>query len=311
MTTRAPRPTDLVALVTFDEDVRENLAVTRERLAQGNGAPTPLAAAFAQWLHLGRRTWVSIAGRQIRGIATARELNARHAWEIDTLIDGDDAEGSEVLEDLLRQAILAAEHAEATHLLMRTRTDGPAAEAASRAGFSRVQAERLWSGRMAAPAGNPAGVREWTEADSFPSFQVFCRSIPVAARQSMAMTVDEWNAVRDRHWQVRGDGALVVEREQRVVGVARYARASGQFTFGVEPDAHGAADALLAGLAARLAEAERQFALVPAAGPTEDAALRRAGLEADPEGFALFCKRVLQPVKEETYARAGIPITGG
>ena len=74
MTTRAPRPTDLVALVTFDEDVRENLAVTRERLAQGNGAPTPLAAAFAQWLHLGRRTWVSIAGRQIRGIATARDV---------------------------------------------------------------------------------------------------------------------------------------------------------------------------------------------------------------------------------------------
>jgi len=54
--TRAPRPTDLVALVTFDDEVRENLAVTREHLTEPPSAARPLSAAIDQWLHLGRRT---------------------------------------------------------------------------------------------------------------------------------------------------------------------------------------------------------------------------------------------------------------
>lgn len=311
MSTRTPRPTDLVALVTFDEDVRENLAVTRERLAQGNGAPKPLAAAIGEWLHLGRRTWVSVAGRQIRGIATARELTAKHAWEIDTLIEADDGQSSEVLEDLLRQAILAAEEAAITHLLLRTRADGLAAEAATRAGFSLVQAERLWSGRLTTKDGPAHGVRASTEGDTFASFQVYCRSVPVAARQSMAMTVDEWRAVHDRHWQERGDGALIAEQDGRVVGTARYARGSGQFTLVVEPDASAAADALLGVIARRVAGSDRHLALVAASGATEDAALRRGGLIDEPAVYALFCRRILRPVREETYARTGIPVTGG
>jgi len=311
MDTRAPRPTDLVALVTFDEDVRENLAVTRERLAHGNTAPTPLGAAIEQWLHLGRRTWVSIGGRQIRGIATARELTAKHAWEIDTLIEADDRQSREVLEDLLRQAIVGAQEAEVTHLLLRTPEASIAAEAASRAGFSLVQGERLWHGRLRTTSTTTNGVREWSDADAFASFQVYSRAVPLSARQSMAMTVDEWSAVRDRHWQERSDGALVVEHESRVAGTARYARGTGQFTLVVEPEAHAAADALVTALARRLGDADRHIALVAATGATEDAALRRAGLEADPGAYTLFCKRLLHPVREEVFARAGIPITGG
>jgi hypothetical protein len=311
MSTRAPRPTDLVALVTFDEDVRENLAVTRERLAQGNNAPMPLAAAIEQWLHLGRRTWVNVAGRQIRGIATARELSARHAWEIDTLIEADDRLGREVLEDLLRQAIVAAQDAEVTHLLLRTPEDSLAAAAAPRAGFSSVYAERLWTGRLAPTSTTTHGVREWGEEDAFAQFQVYSRAVPIAARQAMAMTVDEWTATRDRHWQERGDGALLVESQGRVVGSARYARGSGQFTLVAEPDAAAPTDALLAAVARRLGEADRHMALVASSGATEDAALRRAGLTCAPGAYALFCKRLMHPVREETYARAGIPLTGG
>jgi len=311
MSTRAPRPTDLVALVTFDEDVRENLAVTRERIAQGNDAPLPIAAAIEQWLHLGRRMWVNVSGRQIRGIATARELAAKHAWEIDTLIEAGDGLGREVLADLLRQAIVAAQEAEVTHLLLRTPEGSLAAEAAPRAGFAAVQSERLWTGRLAPTSTTTHGVREWRDEDSFAQFQVYCRSVPVGARQAMAMTVDEWTATRDRHWQERGDGGLLVEQQGRVVATARYARGSGQFTLLAEPDAHAATDALVAAIARRLGEADRHMALVAASGATEDAALRRAGLACEPTAYALFCKRLLHPVREETYARAGIPLTGG
>ena len=38
--------------------------------------------------------------------------------------------------------------------------------------------------------------------------------------------------------------------------------------------------------------------------------VRNGNVEVEPTPFVLFCKRVLHPVREETYARAGIPITG-
>ena len=56
------------------------------------------------------------------------------AWEIDTLIEADDRQSRDVLGDLLRQAIVAAQGAEVTHLLLRTPDDSLAAEAAARAG---------------------------------------------------------------------------------------------------------------------------------------------------------------------------------
>ncbi len=310
--TRTPRPTDLVALVTFDGEVRENLAVTRERLAQPSGAPKPLSAAIEQWLHLGRRTWVSVAGRQIRGIATARELGAKSAWEIDTLIDADDdRRDGGVIADLLRQAAVAAEQAEVTHLLLRAAVDGPAAETAVRCGFAPVIAERLWRGHLAPlPAAAAIDVRDTTDADAFAAFQVYGRALPVAARQSLAMTVDEWSAVRDGHWQERGGGELGAERDGRMVATARYGRGSGQFTFVAEPEADAAVDALLTALGARLGEAERHLALVASCGAAEERALRRAGLTPVAD-YTLFCRRIARPAREEGYVRAGIPIRGG
>ncbi|MDA0366086.1 MAG: hypothetical protein O2843_09535, partial [Chloroflexi bacterium] len=117
--THAARPTDLVALVTFDGEVRENRAVTREALGREPEAPRPLSAALEQWLGLGRQTWVTVQGRSVQGIATARDLSAKSAWIIDTLIDADreDAAG-DVLRDLLRQAAVAAERARVTHILL-------------------------------------------------------------------------------------------------------------------------------------------------------------------------------------------------
>ncbi|MEX2446946.1 MAG: hypothetical protein WD734_06340 [Dehalococcoidia bacterium] len=310
--TRAPRPTDLVALVTFDDEVRENLAVTREQIAHPSAVPTPLSAAMGQWLHLGHRMWVSMQGRQLQGIATARELTAKHAWEVDTLLDADEQHGGEVVMDLLQQIALAAEESEVTHVLLRTRAEGGAVDHALRCGFARVTHERLWHGHLA-PATDAAGsvsVREWVPEDAFASFQTYCRAFPMTARQAMAMTVDEWDAVRDRHWQERGDGALVAEVDGHIAATGRFARATGQFTLVAEPEAHAAADGLLVAIADRIEPAERHVALVAASAATEEGALRRAGMEPGDE-FALLCKRIARPVREEGYARAGIPITGG
>ena len=309
--TRAPRPTDLVALVTFDEEVRENQAVTRDRLGVPNDSPRPLAAAIEQWLHLGRRTWINVAGREIRGIATARDLTSKSAWEIDTLVDAPGADEQVVL-DLLRQAARAAREAQATHLLLRTPLGTTAEQQAPRAGFRPVVQERLWMGpAQGAPQASERSavlVREATDADVYPRFQVYSRSLPVAAREAMAMTVEEWQAVQDYRWVERNGGVtLVAEREGRVVASARCAK-SGQFTLAAEEGATEAAVALLGAVPRWQAGAPDRFALLPAGSVAEEAA-RRFGMQ-EAGAFALFCLRISHPVREEVHARAGVPITG-
>lgn len=307
--TRAPRPTDLVALVTFDGEVRENLAVTRAHLTQPATPARPLSAAIAQWLHPGRRTWISVSGREIRGIATARDLSARSAWHLDTLIaTGADEGDAGVLRDLLRQASVAAAEAEVTHLVLRTPEGSPAQDVAPREGFQAVTLETLWAGHLAPfAASTEASVREATPADAHAIFQVYSRTWPVAARQALAMTLDEWTAVQEQHWLERG-ATFVAEQGGHLCGFAQTSR-TGQFTLTVTPGAPAAADALLAAVATRLADAERHVSLVAACGSEEAAALRRAGLGPE-RSFALLCKRIARPVREEAYARAGMPITG-
>ena len=303
--TRAPRPTDLVALVTFDEEVRENQAVTRDRLGQPRETPRPLAAAIEQWLHLGRRTWITVAGREIRGIATARDLAARTAWELDTLFDAPDSDERVIL-DLLRQAGQAAHEALATHLILRAPAGSTAALEAPRAGFRPVMVERLWSGAIArtALARDGVAVRGAEETDLTSRFHLYCRAMPVTAREAMAMTVEEWQATQDSRWLDRSGETLLAERNGRIAAAMRVAR-NGQFSLAVDPDAPEAGDRLLDAVRERHATA---FALVPRGTAAEDA-VRRAGLVAGDE-FALFCLRIIQPVRDEAYVRAGVAIPG-
>ncbi len=294
---RPPRPTDLVALVTFDGVVRENQAVTRDRLGKAPGTPRPLSAAVEQWLHLGRWTWVSVRGRSIVGIATARELSAPSAWELDTLIDAGDDPG--VIADLLRQAAQSAARAKVTHVLLRTPSDAPAAQQAQRAGFAKALDERSWGGHLQVDA-TAEGVRDWRAGDDIACFQLYSRALPVAARSVLAMTREEATAVHERRWHERGR-SFVADCEGRVMGLARVARSGGQFSLMVEPGRRDVAQALLAAVSERLDKTAVHRALVPVCGADEERALRDAGLEPGSE-FTLFCHRTARPVLYEAHA---------
>lgn len=295
--TRPSRPTDLVALVTFDGVVRENQAVTRDRLGKAPGTPRPLSAAVEQWLHLGRRTWVSVRGRSIVGIATARELSTPTAWELDTLIDAGDDPG--VIADLLRQAAHSAARAKVTHVLLRAPSDSPAARQAPRAGFAKALDERLWGGHLQIEA-TAEGVRDWRASDDIACFQLYGRAFPVTARAVIAMTREEATAVHERRWHERGR-TFVAEREGRVAGLARVARSGGQFSLMVEPGQREVARALLSAVSGRLDKTAVHRALVPVCGADEEHALREAGLEPRSE-FTLFCHRTARPVLDEARA---------
>jgi hypothetical protein len=325
--THSARPTDLVALVTFDDEVYVNQAVVRERIAHPSDAPKPIGAAIEQWLGLGRQTWIDMRGRQIEGIATARELSDG-VWLIDTLIDaslprGEGPEGTAVVEALLRKATNAAPEHQVTHVLLRTALDAPAHGAALRAGFKRVVVEEVWRGALGRSSSLGAApgveVREARDSDEFGRFQLFNRALPIDARQAIAMTVEEWRATRERRWLGRGSSEWVALAEDRVVGVLRL-NPSGevaQLDLMFDPNADGARGALLEAAARVLAgangasEAREVLAVVPASTPAMGAALGERGFRREAE-YALLCYRTQRVATERRAVPAGMAVpTGG
>ncbi len=308
----AARPTDLVALVTFDNEVRENQAVTLESLGADEHRSRPLNVALAQWLHLGRRMWVNVDGREVHGIATARDLGARSAWVIDTLIDaGSAGHGDEVIADLLAQAVEAARRAGVTHLLLRTATDASAREPAMQAGFRPALPERLWTGSLSAlPPAPGVTIRDATSADQQALFQLYSRSAPAEARSMLAMTLDEWQALRERRWS-RGGGELLAEVNGRPVATLTFSEAQGrlQFELTAEPDADAAVRTLLGAMQENVGETEA-LTLVPRHAGSIEQVLLAQGFQPDRE-YVLQAHRLRQPVKLESKVPVGVPVPSG
>jgi len=308
----AARPTDLVALVTFDDEVRENQAVTLERLGARESGSRPLNAAFAQWLHLGRRMWVNVDGHEVHGIATARDRGARTAWVIDTLIDAAGAgHGEEVIADLLRQAVDAARRANATHLLLRTMTGASAREPAIQAGFRPALSERLWTGSLGMLSlVTGVTVREVTRIDRLALFQLYSRSAPAEARSLLAMTLDEWEALRERRW-LRGGSELLAEIDGRPVATLAFSKAQGhlQFELTAERETADAVRALLAVMRAQAGETDA-LTLVPRHASSIEQVLLAEGFEARSE-YVLQSHRLRRPVMVESKVLVGVPVPSG
>jgi hypothetical protein len=311
-----PRPADLVALVSFDGEVFENQAVTRERLGKPHPAPHPLAATMQHWLGIGRRVWIDVDGRQIQGIATARELANHDAWEIDTLVDASSGDGPGIAEGLLRQAADAAADANVGRILLRLRHDAPALRGALRAGFMKALDEQLWAGPSTASSSGSDGeawrahgaagvhVREARPEDAHPEFQLYSRTLPVDARAALGMTFDEWAAAQERRWVGRGGRDYVALDGEQLRGALR--AGSAQFTMLVEPGAEDAATALLRAAAAHLEGSDQILALLPAC-VAPVAALRMHGLEQE-AAYILLALRTQATVREE--AREAVRVTG-
>lgn len=323
--THALRPIDLVALVTFDDAVYENQAVTRERLARPSAAPHALNAAIEQWLVRRRHMWIDVSGRQINGIATARPLAADDAWMIDTLIDATaDSSGtadSGVVLALLDQAIEAATQGGVTRLLLRTAADAPALPDALRAGFRPALSERLWAGSTieapapsSAPPAEGVTVREAGDGDAFALFQLTNRALPFDARQALAMTLDEWEGVQDRRWLARNAREWVAEEGGRITASLRLSLTNevAQFDLMAAGESLRGAEALLATAAAQIHDREQVLALVPRAVAPLERLLRDHGLEPRAD-YALVSKRTAKPVlaQEPARARRGVVVSRG
>ncbi|MSQ61250.1 MAG: hypothetical protein EXR43_01535 [Dehalococcoidia bacterium] len=254
MIARGTRPTDLLALVSFDGRVFRNEAVTWDRLSRAHQPPRAIESALDGVLSFatGKHSWISVEGQRIRALVSGRKRTAAAAWEVDTLLATDDELAA--APDLLAQLAEEACRAGAERVFLRLMEDSPALRAAEHAGFIPYRKERVYM-RAVPPAGwlaeeaAPAGLRPRRDHDTGALFRLYCASTPEAERALEAATLNQWHAARERDG-CRDHGEFVVEeRDGRLSGwirVARDGRVSRMMVIALQPECCVSAEAALA-----------------------------------------------------------------
>jgi hypothetical protein len=311
-TTRTVRPTDVVALVSFDGNVYPNEARTWDRLGSEPESPSVLGSAVEQWFSFatGRHTWVSIQGQTILGLISARRRGTRTAWEIDCLIAAA-ADTERAALSLFEQVSAGAARAGVHKLFLRVEAGSDLLTAARKAGFVSYTTERLL--RLDRPGGLdcmlPAGLalRSRERMDDHALFQLYNAVAPPEVRMVEAMTLSEWSAAAERRSAGRGATDIVAERDGRIVARVQTTRSgdSGRLDLVVAPEEWTATDGLLAWAIRDLGPRRPLFAVVPEyAGPVADHMIA-AGFQ--PAGaYTLLAKRLMQPVWSERPVRARV-----
>ncbi len=218
MPVRLLRPTDMVALASFDRrgDGTEITAHSWPRVEPHSGRVPYLSlasVAFAQRPG-GRRAWLGMHGGRAVGFAVARPRAGGLAWDVEHLHadEGADAVAVELLE---RVAAHAANHS-ARRVFLELPADSRGEQVARRAAFERYTGTTLY---VLAP-GFEARKTELFEArprlraDEHALFQLYSAAVPAPVRAAEAMTMDEWLGlhVGSRFWQP----TLVGARQQYV-----------------------------------------------------------------------------------------------
>jgi hypothetical protein len=269
MTTARPvRPTDLVALVSFDGRVYANEAHTWDRLGRREGARL-LESAFEQWFSFatGRHTWISVEGLTIRGVISARARGSRLAWEVDCLIIASE-EPQPTLDALVDQLVAAATHSGTLRVFLRLEAGCRTLEATRALGFMPYVHETLL--QLSDPAAelplDPAlALRSRGRADGFALFRLYNAVTPESVRRYEAATYAEWIAGQERRSQGRGRLDEVAELDGRVVAWLRAVPDGeiGRVDLLLHPDAAAHGPALLAHAVAALGRRRPVYSLVP------------------------------------------------
>ncbi len=290
---RTVRPTDLVALVSYDGRVYANEAMTRDRIGT-QASPHPLETAFEQWFSFatGRHTWISVKGPTLRGLVSARKRGSKLAWEVDCLINATDDDG--VLMSLLDQLTEAAGKSGALRVFVRLPRQSAVERAAARCGFSpylREQTYRRFVNRGEAHA-LPEGLRLRAKADQYGAFQLYNDVVPAAVRRMEAMTFVEWTAAQE---SLGRTSQYVLECEGKVAGMLRVAGDGDIGRFDVLGRLDAVDDLIEAGMA-KVANRSSVYSLVAEHQEGVARRLAAAGFEAAEE-YVVLSRKTVHPVK--------------
>jgi len=134
--------------------------------------------------------------------------------------------------------------------------------------------------------------------------------VPSEARALLAMTRDEWEALRERRW-LRGGTELLAEVDGRPVASIAFNETQGrlQFELTAEADATDAVTALLQAMRTSV-DATDALTLVPRYASSVEQALLAGGFEAGAE-YVLQSHRLRRPIEVESKAPVGVPVPSG
>ena len=296
---RSIRPTDLVALVSFDGEVYPNEAQSWSRVAAGSGGLRPLENAFEQWFSFatGRYSWISVKGRNIRGMLSARRRSGGLAWEVDCLVLTED--DVSLLGALVEQMVSAAARVGTRRVFLRLREDSPLVSLVRAAGFFASRREHLFASDAPrlSNVGDPP-VRPRRKGDLLELFSLYNAAVPQPIRALEAVTLQEWQAFRDTRGFGHREEEFVLEEAGRITASLRVARSRSagwlELTSG---NGHRWLDALLACGLRSLGNKRQLFVVTPEHAGGQVPLLREAGF-ADAGTFLTFVKRIAVPVAE-------------
>lgn len=311
---RTVRPTDLVALVSFDGRIYPNEARTWDRLGCRPEPPSVLGSAVEQWFSFatGRHTWISIQGQTIRGLISARPRGTRAAWEVDCLIAAT-ADPERVALDLLERVSAGGARHGVQKVFLRLEAGSDLIRPARKAGFVPYATERLLrlngAACLAEELSLPAGVilRPRERHDDVALFQLYSRVVPQPVRMVEAATLAEWQAAQERRRAGRRAADLVGQRDDRIVLHLRAGRVgdAGRLDLTTETTAVEELDALVAWGLRELGPYRPVYAVVPGYNRSLEERLLAAGFEPAGE-YELLAKRLAQPVRVTSPARAAV-----
>jgi len=314
-TARTVRPTDLVALVSFDGRVYPNEAKTRGRLGREESSPSPLESALEQWFFFatGRQTSISVRGSTLRGLISARRRSSNAAWEIDCLINAADEES--VCLSLLDRVSEQAGRGGAEKIFLRLAAGSGVVPIARRAGFTPCVVETLYAHQGPVPAERPDGrsrrsragpalpLRRRSRADAYALFQLYNAAVPESVRRVEAATFAEWLAAQERHWLTRRSAQLVLDRDGRLGALIRAAADGdiGRFDVLAHPREPDVLEPLLMAALARLSGQGILLGLVPEYQEPLARLLEKMGFESQNE-YVVMAKRTVALVKATRLA---------
>ena len=216
---RSIRPTDLPRLAGLNRRGLVNEAYARRDLTRPRQSLS-LGLVLEHWLALeeNRQTWVNVERRKIDGLISARHEG--FAWEIDRLIVEPDVD-PRVVQRLLSYITAVGGEVGVQKLYLRLQASSELVDLARSAGFLLFSDETLYARTTPLDGPRlpwPAGVRPKTASDTLAVFQLYCASVPLRVRQAEAMTLTEWQQLRQRGRPALGRRELVYERDGELLG---------------------------------------------------------------------------------------------
>ncbi|MFQ6031181.1 MAG: hypothetical protein ACE5Q6_27265 [Dehalococcoidia bacterium] len=215
MQRQAFRVSDALRCMLVNAPRGENLACPRQSFSGARTLQNALLWKDALSQPRDRVTLAAWQGIRTGGLVSARTRSGERAWEIDRLylpencsdlpagqLDTNHSPDTAPIE-LLEQLVQALGWRAAERVFLRLTEGSPIIPAAQRSGFFPSFQETMlegWGGGTTSKGSQSAvTIRERLPHDDYALFQLFSAAAPVAVRESLGLTFDQWRDSREPH----------------------------------------------------------------------------------------------------------------